>query len=286
MLMINTKTLLEHELARLEGLSDSVAATDENGYKGTLRVNGSRRGFAYYLVKQAFRGGKREQTFERLGDGSSPRVRAIKRARFARELRKLLEVNINALRRALKTAQDFGFDDIIEKMPAAYRIEKDCYAGMLGGGREGPRLPDRRERNWMNAHYQKNPAEIIYPHTAITGEAVRSKSEVIIYDLLVKYGVPFRYECALLLRDFNGLETVRYPDFTILTADGRCIYWEHLGMLSDERYLSGNMSKLALYHRNGINPGESLILTSDDADGCISSEAIARIIENVILPLL
>lgn len=284
--MINTRTLLQLEIDSLKNMLYSVPKTKGGRCVGSLQARGGKRGFIYYFVRETSGSDGVKQNVERLGDGSSPRVRAIKRARFARELRKLLEVNINALRRALKTAQDFGFDDIIEKMPAAYRIEKDCYAGMLGGGREGPRLPDRCERNWMNAHYQKNPAEIIYPHTAITGEAVRSKSEVIIYDLLVKYGVPFRYECALLLRDFNGLETVRYPDFTILTADGRCIYWEHLGMLSDERYLSGNMSKLALYHRNGINPGESLILTSDDADGCISSEAIARIIENVILPLL
>ena len=138
----------------------------------------------------------------------------------------------------------------------------------------------------MSAHYMKNPTQINGPHYTITGEAVRSKSEVIIYDLLVKYGVPFRYECALTLTDFNGLETVKFPDFTILTADGRCIYWEHLGRLSDEGYLQRSMAKLGLYHRNGLTIGDNLILTSDAADGSINAEAIARMIENVILPLI
>ena len=226
------------------------------------------------------------QTIERLGSGSSPRVRAIKRERFVRELRKRLERNIDALRVALRSVADFDFDDIVAALPGAFQADKDCYSGLFRQASGGSRLPDSRCREWMAALHPKNPAAFAVEHIAITGEAVRSKSEVIIYDLLVKYGVPFRYECALKLIDLNGLETVRYPDFTILLADGSCIYWEHLGILSDERYLGSSMAKLAIYHKNGITVGDDLILTADDADGSINTEAIARIIENMILPLL
>ena len=257
--------------------------------KGTLHVNQSKVGCTYYYDRSVCKSGSRARTSERLGDGSSPRVRAIKIERFARELRRRLEKNIKALQRALSAAEDFGFDDIIRALPAAFQVETDCYSGVLRFAAGGPRLEGRQggpAERWMSERYAKNPADMATRHIAVTGEAVRSKSEVIIYDLLVKYGVPFRYECALRLRDFNGLETFRYPDFTILLGDGSLLYWEHLGMLSDERYLGGTASKLALYHRNGLTVGDDLILTSDAADGSINAEAIARIIEELILPRL
>ena len=282
--MINTKTILQLEIARLEALMESVPRIRTERKGGTLRVNGNGSGFTYYYVKQTSDGERITQTVERLGDGSSPKVRKIKRERFARELRRQLGRNIAALSKAASSAEDFDFDGIIKSLPAAFRVEKDCYSGILSGRPGERRLPDSAVRAWMNAPYQKNPSAIINPHTAITGEKVRSKSEVIIYDLLVKYGVPFRYECEIRLIGADGLETVRYPDFMILTADGIIICWEHLGLLSDERYLSGNMSKLALYHKNGFTIGDDLILTSDDAAGCINSEAAARIIESMILP--
>lgn len=52
---------------------------------------------------------------------------------------------------------------------------------------------------------------------------MRSKSEVIIADLLNKEGIPYRYEFPLYLKEFNTV----YPDFTILNVRKRKeIYWE------------------------------------------------------------
>ena len=61
---------------------------------------------------------------------------------------------------------------------------------------------------------------------------MRSKSEVIIANLLHARGIEYRYEEPL---EIDGL--TKYPDFTIEDDNtGRTYYWEHLGMLSDERY--------------------------------------------------
>lgn len=251
---------------------------------GSLRANPNGSGYTYYYVKQIPSGAPGKRSAMRLGDGSSAKVRAIKEERLAAELRKWIEINIAALQKALQTAIDFDFDDVIAALPRAYRMEAEGCYGLFRPVMDGPRLSDKRRRDWINANYLKNPAAFAASHIAITGEIVRSKSELIIYDLLVKYGVPFRYECAIRLTDLNGLEVVRYPDFTILLADGSYLYWEHLGMLSDERYLNGTMAKLALYHKNGMTAGDNLILTSDSADGSINAEEIARIIEGLILP--
>ena len=273
-------------MLRLERLLNSLPAADKAQPDGYLRVNLKKNGATYYFESKTSKADGASRAIQCLGSGNSPAVRAVKIRRFSREYRRRLTKNIKALRMALSAAEDFGFDDIIRTLPAAFQVEPDCYSDVFRFAAGGPRLTVDRGKTWMSERYAKNPTEMAAAHITITGEAVRSKSEVIIYDLLVKYGVPFRYECALKLRDFNGLETVRYPDFTILLGDGSLLYWEHLGMFSDERYLSGSVSKLALYHKNRLTIGDNLMLTSDAADGTINAEAIAWRIENLILPRL
>jgi hypothetical protein len=68
-------------------------------------------------------------------------------------------------------------------------------------------------------------------HEALVGCMVRSKSEVIIANLLAMAKVPFRYEIALFAPD----GTFYLPDFTVEWR-GRKFFWEHLGMLDKPDY--------------------------------------------------
>jgi exodeoxyribonuclease V alpha subunit len=63
-------------------------------------------------------------------------------------------------------------------------------------------------------------------HEALSGDMLRSKSEVIIANMLHERRIPFRYELPL----FAGDGTMRLPDFT-LTWGGKTYFWEHLGRL-------------------------------------------------------
>lgn len=90
------------------------------------------------------------------------------------------------------------------------------------------------------------------------GEAVRSKSEVIIANLLNKEKIPYRYECPLYLK---GLGKV-YPDFTVLNVRlHKEFYWEHLGMMDDSIYAENALKKLSFYEKNGIFAGEKFCRT-------------------------
>ena len=61
---------------------------------------------------------------------------------------------------------------------------------------------------------------------------MRSKSEVIIANLLHANRINYRYEEPL---EVGGL--TKLPDFTIVDDNtGERYYWEHLGMLSDGAY--------------------------------------------------
>jgi hypothetical protein len=95
------------------------------------------------------------------------------------------------------------------------------------------------------------------------GEMVRSKSEAFIANIYYELGIPYRYECALPLKN----NVVCYPDFTILdVAHRRIMYHEHLGRLDKPDYLAEQMWKLKEYQKNGIFTGKNLILTAETGE--------------------
>ncbi|WP_158596097.1 ATP-dependent DNA helicase [Oleomonas cavernae] len=105
-------------------------------------------------------------------------------------------------------------------------------------------------------------------HEALTGDMLRSKSEVIIANLLHERGIPFRYEQPL----FAGDGTIKLPDFTVTIA-GRTFFWEHLGMLDQTNYAEDWAAKEAWYQR--WFPGQ-LVTTKEsgrlsrDAEGLVT----------------
>lgn len=103
-------------------------------------------------------------------------------------------------------------------------------------------------------------------HRTDRGELVRSRSELLIANLLHQLGLGYDYEAP-----FTGVDgrTVR-PDFTIVTDLGETVIWEHLGMLADPRYTTKWEAKKDWYARNGVLPAEdgggeqgALVVTDD-----------------------
>ena len=91
---------------------------------------------------------------------------------------------------------------------------------------------------------------------------MRSKSEVIIADTLTSMGVPYRYECGLMLEDGRMI----FPDFTILRmSDRKILYLEHLGMMDDMQYSLSAVDRINLYEKNGYFPGDKLFLTFESS---------------------
>jgi len=121
-------------------------------------------------------------------------------------------------------------------------------------------------------------------HCASDGKFLRSKSEVIIYELLLKNGLEPVYEYKL---EIDG--QIKRPDFYIVDDDsGIDYYWEHLGMLNDSDYAQKWNEKLNWYKSKNILPimegggkNGTLIITKDDTKGGISAKDIAKIIEDV-----
>lgn len=79
-------------------------------------------------------------------------------------------------------------------------------------------------------------------HEALSRDMVRSKSEVIIANMLHERNISFFYEKPLFAPD----GTMYLPDFT-LVWQGEEIYWEHIGRLTDPIYAEKWEAKKAWY---------------------------------------
>jgi hypothetical protein len=118
-------------------------------------------------------------------------------------------------------------------------------------------------------------------HRTSRGDLVRSKSELVICEMLIANGIDFTYEQRLQFDDAS----FRYPDFTIEDDDtGQTVYWEHLGMLNDPVYKRRWEQKQQWYARHGVarhpEPGDRvLVSTYDDAKGGLDVAKVKALID-------
>lgn len=132
-------------------------------------------------------------------------------------------------------------------------------------------------KEWESIEYQGKEFDAEMPefYTA-KGERVRSKSEIIIADLLAREGIPYRYEYPLYMKGYGTI----YPDFTMLNAKIRKeIYWEHFGMMDNPVYAEHAIQKLARYEDNGFEIGKDLIVTFETKSVPMNQKQLIRIVE-------
>lgn len=232
-------------------------------------------------------------------------IQALKKRKYMETALKILKENVKVQERLIKKYAPYGDKDILSKIGKGYQPETanadnvpiyksryrqssyDSQHSRADGNREhyqnhlsGDAPHDSRD-NWIGGTIGQSSLDFkadALIHRTSFGLMVRSKSEAIISEFLNKNGIKFAYEEPLYLHDADGRTTVRYPDFTLYLANGRIIYWEHLGMLKDESYRKAVWKKFALYYSNDIVPGSNLIITCDSSTGGIDIAAILQII--------
>lgn len=131
-------------------------------------------------------------------------------------------------------------------------------------------------KEWEGVKYQGKEFETNMPEFfTAKGERVRSKSEIIIADLLAREGIPYRYEYPLYLKGYGTV----YPDFTILNVRTRKeFYWEHFGMMDNPVYAENAIQKIGGYEENGIEVGEKLIVTYETKSVPMNQKQLKRIV--------
>lgn len=160
------------------------------------------------------------------------------------------------------------------------------YFGSLSKGRQNLVVPIRLTdeqfiQKWISKQYagrkfEDGEAEFYTEKN----ERVRSKSEILIANALAKFNVPYKYECPIVL---NGLGVI-HPDFTALNVKRRKVfYWEHLGKMDDIDYARKNVYRINMYEKNGLYPGDSLIITRETSTMPLDVKLLDQIIRHYLI---
>ncbi len=140
----------------------------------------------------------------------------------------------------------------------------------------------RRNTNLFRPVLRSTEASIPYAenliHTTNKGHSVRSKSELVIANMLFDAGVEYEYERVL---EGEATPGRLRPDFSFVTDDGDLIIWEHLGMMHRAEYREGWEWKLGWYKDNGFTLGENLFISKDDRMGGLHSDELRKTVETI-----
>ena len=134
---------------------------------------------------------------------------------------------------------------------------------------------------WLDLTWHGLPfAENAPEYLTVKNERVRSKSEVLLADALVRHNIPYRYEFPLQIKRPGGKIVIFHPDFLCLNVRTRQEFlWEHFGMMDDSNYLENSIQKLKLYSENNILPGKNLIITMETQQTPLNTKQIEKQIE-------
>lgn len=137
------------------------------------------------------------------------------------------------------------------------------------------------QKEWLSEKYEQTTMyseNLIYETEQ--GEIVRSKSELIIANLLYqnKNHLLYKYERPLEV-NVDGKMKIIYPDFSILNMrTGKIKYWEHAGRMDNPGYSDEFVKKINIYSSNGLLPGRDVVLTFETVEHPLDIKNVKRIV--------
>lgn len=265
---------LQNKVRVLEKILAQKKKDLENAPEGSLRVTICNKNKQFYWVKKTLApqnasadAKKKSQNGVYISHSKMDFARQLAQKEYDADSIEAIETELTLIKNYLKKSR---FSTILQSKLPVRKLELV----------EPLTLDDETYvREWLQILYQQKeikPGQKSFPTSS--GLLVRSKSEVIIAEMLQKNGIPFRYEQKLRLSAFNV-----HPDFVCLNVRTRKEFaWEHLGMLDDSDYSKMAAEKLHYYQKSGYFPGKNLIITTESQDFPLSSELVQEVIEQYL----
>lgn len=265
MLMKGLKELLLKEQKRLQEIVQTTKTRLKSVPEGRLRISKSHGYLQYYQCTDESKNGKyitkeNEELIQMLVQKSyDEKVLRMAQKRLA-QIEKLAD----------------SYDD--EEIRRIYLKENIIRQKLIV-----PVEPTWEEKlkKWKSIDYQpKGFKEGIPVIMTERGERVRSKSEKIMADYFYRRGIVYKYECPIYLKSMGTV----YPDFTFLSPKTEEeIYWEHNGKCDDSVYARKMVRKINAYERNGIFPGDKLILTYETEQTVLNTDKIEQLVRRYLV---
>ena len=264
--ILETKKALSELEAIRTGKSERLR--ELHRYEGvSLRASSGRKGSYYYVRRPG------ESSYSYLGGDSNCEVQGIREYVYLKRLIKDIDSEIRLLRTLQQNHLDIERAAVLSRLPKLYR-EPSQTAYLPKQDERALRWKEKKEAE-KSRYDVRNPDRLIMK--AVDGTPMRSKSEVIIANLLISNGIPFVYE---LPHKVNGV--LIYTDFTALsTIDWESeIMIEHEGMMTHQNYQIGFLNKVNTYLAADFIPGRDIFFTFDDLRGGFDPSPIQDIIDS------
>ncbi|MBR5347655.1 MAG: hypothetical protein IK125_00270 [Lachnospiraceae bacterium] len=193
-----------------------------------LRVIRRGGGYQYFMRHQGSK-----PTGDYIQKKNKEKAEVLAQIEYDRKLIKNIEQQIAGLKQLCAFSSD-PFDHTFDQMVSGkrelirpHRLSDETY------------IREWKKKDYTGPEFGEKAPE----YYTRQGLRVRSKSEVIIADILDEMSVSFLYEKPLQI----GAGTV-YPDFTLLNIrERRELYWEHFGMMDDMEYRNHAFLKIRKY---------------------------------------
>ena len=244
---------------------ESVSKQIREVPKGKLGVE-KRRGIPTYVLAVTENGVRNRRSLAK----NPELVSAMLKNELLQKELSVLQKNRAAVAAALKRYKIYNKAFELHKLQNKWPVPDQLLSSLLGNSLED---------EWSSAPFE----QLDYmpenkKHITSRGLRVRSKSEMLIAEKLYDYGIPFRYEAVIETADFRLA-----PDFTVMRADGKLFYIEHMGLTAVRSYLDRQLIKIRQYASIGIVPWYNLIITYDDESGSVDLRSVEFAINNRLL---
>lgn len=267
--MYGLKRLLDEEKSRMEHIRDITEKNLIDVPDGSLWVSKNKKQVMLFHYNPEINGEWGQGKY--ITKAETDLAQRLAQKEYDSKLLTLVNKRIKQISSILK---DYAEDEVEEVYNGLHEIKRELITPAEESWRQ-------KVAKWKNTPYEGKGFEQGIP-VIITkkGERVRSKSEKILADTFYDYGIEYKYECPLVLRGYGTV----YPDFTFLNRrNEKEIYWEHDGRMDDADYCNTAIRKIDSYIRNGIFPGERLILSYETSNYVLNSSVVKDMIEKYLL---
>lgn len=264
--MYNLRVLLLREQKRLERIQEKVIDNLKDVPPGTLRVSGGKNWTQYY---HCMPDGKKNGKY--IPKSEENLIRRLAQKAYDEKILKLTKKRLSQIKRITRDYEEEEIEDVFSKE----------HTGRQKWIRPVELTWKQQLEEWMSKDYRRKEFQEDAPIIMTNrGERVRSKSEKILADYFFQKGIIYKYECPLYLKGIG----VVHPDFTFLSRKTRQeIYWEHDGRMDDPIYAQNAIRKIQAYEKNGIYPGERLILTFETTKNVLDMELVEKLVSRYLM---
>lgn len=253
----------ERRKNELEGYCAELAKRFDKYPPGRIHVIKRKGGVQYYLRNDA-----KDKSGKYIPKSDKRLIKALLQKKYDEKVYRLLCKEKADLDTLLRNA-----DAIVGTVRAIYAKEHSHIKNLI----EPIDINDEEfAKEWLSVTYKGKEIDENVPFFLTDRhERVRSKSELNIANELNKHGIPYKYECPLVLQGGR----VIYPDFTVLNVKRRKVfYWEHRGMMDEREYARHAVQRVKLLVKEGVVAGDNLIITEETSTNPLGTDEITEII--------